>query len=320
MPRAITIGSFDGVHLGHTELVTAARSAVGEQGKVLALSFDPHPLCVLQRANAPKRLSNFQQRREWLTEVGADEVVPLRPTSKFLNQSPQGFLARLVQQYHPSVIVEGADFRFGHERAGSAQTIQQFQQTHGYQAIIIDDVQATLTDHTLVRVSSSLVRWLVQHGRVSDAAIVLGRPYELRGEVLCGDRRGGEALGVPTANLDHGDYLLPADGVYAGRAAGPDGKTYAAAISVGTKPTFGEHPRLCEAHLIGYQGRPCEYGWTMCLQFDQWLRDQIAYERVELLIDQLLRDIQRARESSVEAQGFGVARKQVSRVLKLSRG
>lgn len=296
---AITIGSFDGVHLGHAELIKAARSAVGQQGTVIALSFDPHPLCVLRPNAAPKRLSSFQQRREWLTQAGADEVAALRPTNEFLNQSPETFVTWVVKQYTPGVIVEGADFRFGRDRAGSTATLQELQKSLGYRAIIIDAVQAALSDHTMAEVSSSLVRWLVSHGRVRDAALMLGRPYELCGEVVAGDRRGGDTLGVPTANIDHGEYLLPAEGIYSGSAIGPDGRAYPAAISVGTKPTFGENPCVCEAHLIGYQGKLDDYGWMIRLQFHNWIRDQIAYRRVESLVDQLHRDIESIQESGV---------------------
>ncbi len=303
---AITIGSFDGVHLGHAELIKAARSAVGQQGTVIALSFDPHPLCVLRPNAAPKRLSSLEQRREWLTQAGADEVASLRPTNEFLNQSPETFVTWVVKQYTPGVIVEGADFRFGRGRAGSTATLQELQKSHGYRAVIIDAVHAALSDHTMAEVSSSLVRWLVSHGRVRDAALMLGRPYELCGEVVQGDRRGGGTLGVPTANIDHGEYLLPAEGIYSGSAIGPDGRAYRAAISVGTKPTFGENPCVCEVHLIGYQGKLDDYGWTIRLQFHDWIRDQIAYRRVESLVDQLHRDIESIQESGVRSQGLGV--------------
>ncbi|MCZ6544039.1 MAG: riboflavin kinase, partial [Planctomycetota bacterium] len=119
------------------------------------------------------------------------------------------------------------------------------------------------------------------------------------GEVVQGDRRGGGTLGVPTANIEHGEYLLPAEGIYSGRAIGPDGRAYPAAISVGTKPTFGENACVCEVHLIGYQGKLDDYGWMIRLQFHDWIRDQIAYRRVESLVDQLHRDIESIQESGV---------------------
>jgi riboflavin kinase/FMN adenylyltransferase len=280
-----------------------ARSAVGDGGRVVVLAFEPHPLRVLHPSRAPAQLSTFQQRRAWLMEAGADEVVALEPTTEFLSQSPRSFLETVAVQHSAGVIIEGPDFRFGRDRAGSVETLMEHQRPLGYRAIVVDDVEATLTDHSVVRVNSSLIRWMVQHGRLRDAGILLGRPYELACEVVRGDGRGGSELGVATANLDHGAYLLPADGIYAGTATGPDGVTYPAAVSVGTKPTFGEHPRVCEAHLVDYEGGGDGYGWTMRLQLRDWLRDQIAFESVELLIDQLHRDIARVREESGAAGG-----------------
>ncbi len=292
---AITIGSFDGVHRGHLELVRAARRAVGERGRVIVLSFDPHPLSVLRPRDTPARLSSFDQRVEWLTgdgvAGGADEVVALSPNPEFLDQSPEAFLESLVKAYAPAVIVEGPDFRFGRGRAGSPRTLEDLGARHGYRTIIIDPVEATLTDHTILTVSSSMIRWLVAHGRVRDAAALLGRPYELTGPVVAGDRRGRE-IGVPTANLNHRDRLLPADGIYAGVAIRPDGRSFPAAISVGAKPTFGAHPRLCEAHLIGYEGPLDDYGWEIRVRFGDWLRDQIAYRRIDQLTDQIRRDLE----------------------------
>ncbi len=296
--RAITIGNFDGVHVGHVRLINEARKAAGPDGSVTALAFDPHPLTVLRPGATSQRLSTFDQRRKWLTEAGADEIVQLRPTTELLRLEPAQFLAWVAKEYRPDLIVEGDDFRFGRARAGSAQTLQEHEATHGYRAIIIPAVHATLSDHSVVRASSSMLRWLLANGRVRDAAILLDRPYEIRAQVVPGDRRGRD-LGVPTANLDHGDCLLPADGIYCGAANRPDGQRYAAAISVGTKPTFGSNPRLCEAHLIDFAGQVDEYGWIIELQFDDWLRDQLAFEQVDQLTEQLQRDIQRSRQYSI---------------------
>ncbi len=296
--RAITIGNFDGVHVGHVRLVNEARVAAGPDGHVTALAFDPHPMTVLRPGATTQRLSTFDQRRQWLTEAGANEVVQLRPTTELLSLEPADFLAWVAKEYRPDLIVEGDDFRFGRARAGSAKILQDHEATHDYRTIIISAVQATLSDHSVVRASSSMLRWLLANGRVRDAAILLDRPYEIRAKVVPGDRRGRD-LGVPTANLDHGDCLLPADGIYCGAANGPDGQRYAAAISVGTKPTFGSNPRVCEAHLIDFAGKVDEYGWIIELQFDDWLRDQLAFEQDDQLTEQLQRDIQRSRQYSI---------------------
>ena len=126
------------------------------------------------------------------------------------------------------------------------------------------------------------------------AARRLGRTDEIGAEVVRGAGRGRDLV-VSTANLNHGEYVLPADGIYCGSATAPDGRRYAAAISVGTKPTFGPNPRVCEAHVSDFAGRGGEYGWTIDLQFDDWLRDQLAFAHVDLLVQQLQLDIERFR-------------------------
>ena len=186
---AITIGAFDGVHLGHQALIRAARSAVGDGGRVLVLAFEPHPLRMIRPREVPGRLSSFPQRRRWLMEAGADDVVALEPTTEFLSRSPRDFLDWLCAEHAPGVIVEGADFRFGRDRAGSVETLRQHERIYGYRTVVVGDVEAALGDHSLVRVASSLIRWLVGHGRVRDAALLLGRPYELECEVVHGDGR-----------------------------------------------------------------------------------------------------------------------------------
>jgi riboflavin kinase/FMN adenylyltransferase len=294
-PRAITIGAFDGVHLGHQALVRAARSEVGEAGRVVALAFEPHPLRVIRPRDIPAQLSSFTQRRRWLEAAGADEVVALEPTRELLNRSPRDFLDWLHREHAPDVIVEGPDFRFGRDRAGDVGTLRELERDFGYRTVVVENVMAALSDLSVVRAASSMIRWLVRHGRVRDAGHLLGRSYRLECEVVSGDGRGASELGVATANLDHGTYLLPADGIYAGVATDPDGASFAAAISVGTKPTYGENPRVCEAHLVDFSGRDGEYGWTIRLEFNDWLRDQIAFASTGLLIEQIHRDIARVK-------------------------
>jgi riboflavin kinase/FMN adenylyltransferase len=292
-PTALSIGNFDGVHRGHVALVEAARRAVGDAGRVVVLSFDPHPAALLRPESPVPRLSDIDRRRRWLEEAGADEVRVLVPSSSFLGQTAEQFIAGVVDEHRPAVIVEGPDFRFGRARAGTVETIRELGSQMGFEAIVIDPVEVDLADQHLVRVSSSHVRWLLTRGRVRDAATLLGRPYELAGRVVPGDQRGRD-LGVPTANLLQDETqacVLPADGIYAGWANDPDGRRHPAAISIGTKPTFGANPRVCEAHLIGYEGPLDTYDWPIAIELTEWLRDQLRYEGVEPLVDQLRRDI-----------------------------
>ena len=287
---AVTVGNFDGVHRGHAALIEAARQAVGETGRVVALTFDPNPIAVLRPGSEPPRLTTYEQRRRILAEAGADEVVRLEPTPDFLGLEPYEFMKQLVDRFRPGAIVEGPDFRFGKGRAGSVETLREHGDQLGFRTVVVDPLEAHLTDQTLVTISSSMVRWLIARGRVRDAGRLLGHGYELTGPVVTGDRR-GRTIGMPTANLRH-EQQLPADGIYAAQAVLPDGATRPAAVSIGTKPTFGEHPRLCEAHLIGYDGPLDEYDWPLRLIMIDWLRDQIRYDDTEALVAQLQRDVE----------------------------
>lgn len=325
-PRSIlTIGNFDGVHVGHAAILARARQCAGQlhpPARVVALAFDPHPATVLRPGRAPARLTEFADRRRLLLAHGADAVERLRPTTALLSLEPDQFIARLVARFKPAAIVEGEDFRFGRDRSGSIETLRQLGAEHGFCVEVVPPVEAVLTDLTTVTASSSLVRWLVQQGRVRDAAAVLGRPYVLAGRVVPGDRRGHE-LGFPTANL-HARCLLPADGVYAALAwvcgldrPGPtdaDGlppdaepPTFLAAVSVGTKPTFDGSVRVAEAHLF-HPDRPFPadapralveletYGWHLRLALVGWIRDQIRFESPIELAEQMFRDCCRAQE------------------------
>jgi riboflavin kinase/FMN adenylyltransferase len=206
----------------------------------------------------------------------------------------------IVQAAHPQLVVEGGDFRFGKGRAGDIEVLRTLGTSHGFSLIVVDPVTCVLSDCSVVPAASSMVRWLLGHGRVRDAAIMLGRPYELIAAIRSGDKF-GRSIGVPTANLEHSDFLLPADGIYSGTAIVPDGREFPAAISVGTKPTFGQRPRVCEAHLLGFDGPLDDYGWTIHLRFTDWIRDQVAFASVTELVEQLHRDIACVAASCEEA-------------------
>lgn len=302
-PKSVlTIGNFDGVHLGHAALVARARTIADADGlRVVSLSFDPHPASLLRPGAEPPRLTTFEQRREQLLALGVDEVHRLEPTPDLLDQTPEAFIDRIVEQHAPAAIVEGVDFRFGKGRAGGMDTLAALGAGHGFEAIPVEPLEVALSDHALVVASSTVTRWLLAHGRVRDAARVLGRPYEMAGTIVSGDRR-GRTIGYPTANLDS-PCLPPGDGVYAGLADLPDGRTVPAAISVGTKPQFtrGEAPRTTEAFLLDIErdgsaiAGLAEYGWPIRLRFIGFLRDQGRFAGLDALLAQMDRDCARAR-------------------------
>jgi riboflavin kinase/FMN adenylyltransferase len=188
----------------------------------------------------------------------------------------------------PIALVEGGTFNFGKNRRGSIERLKEWSVGTPIELRLVDSVTVTLPDMSVVDVSSSLIRWLIAYGRVRDASICLGRPYALSGEVIHGNHR-GRTIGVPTANLKCEDVLIPADGVYAGKCS-IDGKAYAAAVSIGTNPTFRDTRRQVEAHFIGFSGDL--YGRTIRVELLDWLRDQWKYNGVEPLKQQLARDLE----------------------------
>jgi riboflavin kinase / FMN adenylyltransferase len=295
----LSIGSFDGVHAAHAALVRRARGVADEAGaRVVVLCFDPHPAAFLRPEAVPPRLTTFAQRCELLRADGADEVVKLEPTAELLAKSPDMFIAELAQRYAPVAMVEGPDFHFGHRRAGTIETLRALGAQHGFAVHVQAAMETALSDHTIVRISSTMTRWLLEQGRVRDAAILLGRDYTIEGTVVQGDRRGRQ-IGFPTANI-HTPCLVPADGVYGGAAELADGRRFVAAISIGTKPTFHAAGRALEAYLLNaapdaggcIPGLP-EYGWQIRLTLSHWLRDQAKFGSVLELVEQMNRDCQR---------------------------
>jgi riboflavin kinase/FMN adenylyltransferase len=292
---ALTIGNFDGVHRGHLSLVRTAREAVGPEGRVVVLTFDPHPAAVLRPGSAPPRLGTLEQRTNRLHAAGVDVVERLDPAGGVLGRTAEEFVDWFVDRFGPAVVVEGADFRFGRGREGSIETLERLGAARGFRVAVVEPVLWPLVNHQLVRVSSSRIRRLLAVGRVRDAAALLGRPWELVGRVVPGEQR-GRTIDVPTANLDHGDRLLPADGVYAGVATDPAGQWHPAAVSVGRKPTFGGTvARVCEVHLVDWAGTVDDYGWTMRLRPTEWLRGTMRFGGPGPLVAQLRRDIDRTR-------------------------
>lgn len=287
-PTVLAIGSFDGVHLGHQLLFTEARRiAADRDAEVLAVTFDPHPIAVLRPDHAPPMLMHLEQRQAALLDAGADRVVWLETDAELLSLEADAFIKRLVDQHQAIAIVEGSNFHFGHNRAGSPTTLIELGERFGFDTHIADILPVTLRDKTLAPVSSTFTRWLVWHGRMSDAALCLGRPWQVRGKVVEGDQR-GRTIGVPTANLDTGIQMMPADGVYAG-TADVDGRAYPVALSVGAKPTFDGAARTVEAHLIGYEGDL--YGSTLAVDVLRWLREQRSFAGVDQLKQQIAHDL-----------------------------
>ena len=287
----MSIGNFDGMHLGHARLLSLMRDlrqAAGGAAQLAVVTFEPHPLTVLRPGHAPPRLTPPPLKRQLLQDAGIDVLVELPPAREVLDLTAEQFWQILRDEVRPSHIVEGGTFNFGKDRGGTIDKLREWSRDTAIELHMIDPVKAVLVDMLVVPVSSSVIRWLLGNGRVRDAAICLGRAYALEGTVVEGAKRGRE-LGIPTANLHCLEQLIPADGIYAGRCS-VDGNLWPAAISIGTNPTFGQNPRTVEPHLIGFTGDL--YGRTLRLELLDWLRDQETFPDIESLKSRIARDIQ----------------------------
>lgn len=314
MPTVLMIGNFDGVHLGHAALVRRARDLATPDGRVIALAFFPHPRFVLRPDDDAAPLTTFEERAARLRDAGVDDVVPLEPTTDILSRTPEQFVQMITDRFRPDAIVEGDDFRFGRARSGDVHTLARLGRTHGFDVHVVDAVEVALTDQTVIRASTTITRWLIERGRVLDAARVLGRPHILTGTVVRGEQRGRQ-IGFPTANLD-APVALPADGVYAGIADLPDGQARPAAVHIGPRAVFGDRRRTVEGFILDWHGPApgasraapsYDYGWPLGLRLIAWLRDQAGFGTVEELVDQIRRDVERTRTLTADVLDGQVA-------------
>jgi riboflavin kinase/FMN adenylyltransferase len=290
---AVTIGNFDGVHVGHASIVAQCVAARGDGREAVVVTFEPHPLTVIRPNLAPPRIASSQRKRQLLAALGVDRLVTLAPTPDVLGVNAEDFYAILRDDARVAHLVEGVNFNFGRARRGNINVLREWCARDGIPLTIATEVTVQLTDLAVVPVSSSLIRWLIAHGRVRDAEACLGRPFSLDGRVVKGDQR-GRTIGFPTANLqcDDADQLLPAPGVYAARCRFDD-QSHLAALSVGTKPTFDGEAVAIEAHVLDFAGDL--YGKPMTIELLAWVRDQQKFPSVEALKAQLTRDVEAVR-------------------------
>ncbi len=289
----LTIGNFDGVHRGHQAILTSGRRLADDAGAPLvAMTFDPHPLAILTPKRMPATLTPTAEKLRLLEEARVDVAVVIATTGDFLDFTAEQFIHEIIlKRFRPHAMVEGASFAFGRDRTGTVKTLEAAGQEHGFRVETVDPIRIALGGQADTVISSSLVRQLIRSGTVDQAAACLGRPYVLFGEVVHGAGRGA-GLGFPTANLDAGSQLVPADGVYAGFTR-MESQSYPTAISIGTNPTFGGEHRVIEAHLLDYQGDL--YERELRVGFHGWLRDQQPFPSPSALQAQIQRDIEQTR-------------------------
>ena len=288
----VSIGNFDGVHRGHQKMIgTLVGHARRAGAPAVVLTFDPHPIVLLAPHKAPPALSTPKHRAQLLALCGVDCLIEYPTDRALLNLTPQEFLERIVQaELDARGLVEGPNFCFGRNRAGTIETLQHFGESTG---VAIDIVPAVELDGQIV--SSSAVRTAVMDGRIADAVRFLGHPYRLSGRVERGASR-GLTLGFATANLSGVQTLLPPDGVYAA-VADADGQCYPAAVHLGPNPTFSETHRKLEAHLIDYPGADL-YGQELSVDLLSRIRDTAAFPTPEALQQQIARDLEAIRETA----------------------
>ena len=237
----LSVGNFDGHASGASAIAGVGQVAVrGIGGTIAAVTFEPHPLTVLRPELAPPRLTPPWIKRKLLEEAGVDEYVVLPPSAEVLNLSAEAFWGILRDEVRPTQMIEGSSFSFGKGRGGNIDRLREWAAASAIKLHVLDGVTVALLDLSVVPVSSSLIRWLLAHGRAGTRRYVWpGVHTAWRGCRRISARR---QLGVPTANLRCEDQLVPGDGVYVGRCA-VDGQAFAAALSIGTLPTFGDQIR-----------------------------------------------------------------------------
>lgn len=295
---AVSIGNFDGVHRGHARICRQLVARAAELGgPATVFTFDPHPVRLLRPRHAPPPLTWTDRKAELLSELGIDALIAYPTDEAFLCLSPYEFFDRVVREaLGARAVVEGSSFFFGHDRQGNVDLLRQLCTRAG---ITLDIVEPVRIDGQVV--SSSRVRALVAEGQMAEVCRLLTQPYRIRGQVVHGAGR-GTRLGYPTANLGGVATLLPAEGIYAGRAWA-DGAWRPTAISLGPNPTFDEGALKVEAHLLDYRGdlydRPLE------VDFLTQLRNIVKFASVEQLLDQMQRDVAATRAAVQEYSDGG---------------
>ena len=273
-PRSVAIGTFDGVHLGHREVIRASNTV---------LTFEPHPLSVIHPEATPKLLNTFAVKRDLIAGLGVQQLVVIPFDASFSKQSAEEFVHEvLIARLGAERVSVGENFRFGKGAKGTEELLRSHSEFETRVTPLVEVEGET--------VSSSQIRGLVAAGEVKEAMAFLGGPFLFEGEVMHGDKR-GRVLGMPTANLVPDDrFVCPGHGVYAAWAGG-----YPAAVNVGVRPTFATgRGLLVEAHLIGFDGDI--YGETLRIAFLERLRGERAFESVDALVVQMNRDVEQARE------------------------
>jgi riboflavin kinase/FMN adenylyltransferase len=292
----VTIGAYDGVHLGHRHLIGQVRALAAElQCGSAVVTFDRHPAMVVRPDSAPRLLTDLDQKLELLASTGVDYTLVVHFDEQRSHESAEDFVKEvLVGCLRAQAVVVGHDFHFGHRRQGDVPLLQRMGAEFGFD---VHGLRLVGDGAGGEPVSSTRIRELLGEGRVEEAGALLGRPHEVRGTVQHGDARGRD-LGFPTANIAvPGDIQLPADGIYAGWYERPGGEVHPAAISLGRRPTFYRDAgsSLLEAYLLDFDDDL--YDQPARVRFVARLRGEEQFDSVEALVSQMSRDVEAARRA-----------------------
>jgi riboflavin kinase/FMN adenylyltransferase len=301
----LTIGNFDGVHLGHKKIITAAGRTAASLGDcpAIAMTFDPHPVVILHSEKKPQVLTPLPMKAALLEAAGVDYLIVLKDSYKLLTLSPSDFVDDfLMKTITPKAVVEGNDFHFGYGRSGNAQILEQLGKERNFDVVIIEPEEINF-DGNPEKVSSTLIRHLLHKGNVADAAKALGRVYRLMGRVVKGRGKGAH-LGFPTANIEPYGQVIPAEGVYAGFVSVAENieklctidQKIPAVFSLGRAKTFiSDHPLLIEAHILDERVGDL-YDKYLAMDFVDFIRHQQRFETEEKLKEQIERDCKTAKD------------------------
>lgn len=295
----VTIGAYDGVHLGHQAVIAEVRRRAAALGTTsTVVTFDRHPASVVRPESAPRLLTDVEQKLELLAATGVDRCLVLAFDELRSKEPAEDFVRSvLVEGLGTRVVIVGEDFHFGYQRKGTTELLRALGEEHGYEVATIPllDADGRPAAGGGGKASSTAIRHALVEGDLDRATAMLGRHHEVRGVVAHGDERGRE-LGFPTANVSvPGDILLPADGIYAGWFVRGDGSVHPTAISLGRRPTFyaEAHASLLEAHVLDFDGDL--YDEAVRVRFVARLRGEVKFDSVDALIAQIAADCDDAR-------------------------
>ncbi|MBT8332134.1 MAG: bifunctional riboflavin kinase/FAD synthetase [Deltaproteobacteria bacterium] len=289
----ITIGNFDGVHIGHQALFhEVIEKAEAIEGTSIAMTFEPHPMRVLKQNNHPPLITLYEQKKELIERSGIDVLICVPFTKKFAALSAEAFIKDLlIEKIGMKAIIVGQDYTFGRNREGNLALLKSYAARMGYDVIVAEWIKTAR--NVADRISSTRVRKLVMNGEIETARKMLGRHYQIRGLVVKGRDRGGKLLGTPTANINLQDELCPKTGIYAVTVEYRQ-RLYRGVANIGYSPTFNDNEFTVEVHLLDFDENI--YDRKIRVNFIARIRDEKKFDGIDELKSQIHQDIEDGRK------------------------